>query len=142
MGVVFAEILKSLRKIQRYALPRLEARVGAAHEVWNYAVYRAEIAPVVGKIAQGVELVPMQEARLAQLGVVYEVYVARERGKRLVGGVPVARGAEGTNLPVRKTRAVEELYKRVGGGTYVANAVRRRQDTCKNTPALRPSVQL
>jgi hypothetical protein len=43
-----------------------------------------------------------------------EIRVPRKGGKRLVGGIPVARGADRENLPVLLSRFFHKIHKPVG----------------------------
>jgi hypothetical protein len=53
--------------------------------------------------------------------------IAGEGGERGIGGVSVAGGTEGKDLPETLLRGREEISKGVGGGSEIADATERRQ---------------
>ncbi len=56
-----------------------------------------------------------------------EVGISRPGGKGLVGGIPVARGGQGQNLPAGLACLLQKIYKVIGTFSHGAHAVRPGQ---------------
>ena len=58
---------------------------------------------------------------------VNEVRVSRSRGKGLIGGIPVARGGQGQNLPAGLACLFQKIHKVISTFSHGAHAVRPGQ---------------
>ena len=109
-------------------LARGEAGVGLAQHVQAVAVQQAEVSLVIGHVPLDAFQVGLgKQTILHQTVEVNQIVVPGEGGAGLIGGVAVAGGSQGQNLPIALAGFFQKVNEFVCFAAHGAHAVRTGQ---------------
>ena len=124
-GIVLEPILLALDELVKGPVGHpQEAFVSFVQNRPPVFIQNAIIHPVLlSAPGDRLHLLPAEKALIHQELQVNEVVISSKSGKGLIGGIPIACGAEGQDLPVLLPGLLQKIHKAVGRLSHSSNPI-------------------